>query len=277
LVIIFANIVTMSYGINCKWWDPGMYGMVVGVVTLNLLLVITFIFTMEMQHWKVLGEEDAWTKPAQLMTAQEFDRAIQTGRKYVLLDNVVLDVDPFLKHHPGGQFVIKHNIGRNITKFFIGSYSLEGNLTPGDRRHTHSNYARKIANDLIVGYFDVPQYPTMTVLCKLDSGRTESISNDLKALYFKAAKEQPSFRRFYPGLSMLGRHFNVKKLHFDCCTRQYTICNAMAPAVCEEILRLAAGNENNVIQDPSISRNGFTNSNDGPRGLLNQTKDGVEG
>jgi hypothetical protein len=96
---------------------------------------------------------------------------------------------------------------------------------------------------------------------------TESISNDLKALYFKAAKEQPSFRRFYPGLSMLGRHFNVKKLHFDCCTRQYTICNAMAPAVCEEILRLAGGNENNS----------FTNSNDGPKGLLNQTKDGVEG
>lgn len=164
VVLLFANVVTMTLGINCKWY-PDMIGMVFGVAVLNLLVLGTFLFVMEMNHMHILEQEDAWTMPAKPMSATEFDRAVLTGRKYVLLDNVVLDLEPFMKHHPGGEFVLRQNIGRNITKFFLGSYSLEGNLVPNgpDRRVTHSNYARKIANDLIVGYFESQKYPTSTV------------------------------------------------------------------------------------------------------------------
>jgi hypothetical protein len=43
--------------------------------------------------------------------------------------------------------VIEHNIGRDISKFFYGSYMLETNV----RQHLHSNIARKIANEIIIG------------------------------------------------------------------------------------------------------------------------------
>ena len=51
--------------------------------------------------------------------------------------------------HPGGSFSLKHNVGRDISKFFHGGYSLENiDAVPNI---THSLDARIIANDLIVG------------------------------------------------------------------------------------------------------------------------------
>jgi len=64
---------------------------------------------------------------------------------------MVLDVKDFINHHPGGRFVLTHNIGRDISKFFYGGYSLEGNSgadpKPG---YNHSNYSRMIVNKIIV-------------------------------------------------------------------------------------------------------------------------------
>ena len=42
-----------------------------------------------------------------------------------------------MPNHPGGKFVIEHNIGRDISKFFFGGYSLE--YSSGLHTHTHSN------------------------------------------------------------------------------------------------------------------------------------------
>jgi len=45
----------------------------------------------------------------------------------VILDEMVLDLAPFIDHHPGGKFSLVQNIGRDISKFFYGGYSLENN------------------------------------------------------------------------------------------------------------------------------------------------------
>ena len=55
----------------------------------------------------------------------------------VILDDFVLDVSKFMSEHPGGKFSISHNIGRDISKFFYGGYTLEN--TNGLRPHVHAN------------------------------------------------------------------------------------------------------------------------------------------
>jgi cytochrome b involved in lipid metabolism len=50
----------------------------------------------------------------------------------------VLDVTKFLNEHPGGKFVLEHNIGRDISKYFYGGYSMDGNLTHRAVNHVHS-------------------------------------------------------------------------------------------------------------------------------------------
>ena len=69
----------------------------------------------------------------------------------MILDEFVLDIEGFIGHHPGGKFLLEHNISRDISKFFYGGYSLDGNLGAMPARgYVHSTYARRIVNDLII-------------------------------------------------------------------------------------------------------------------------------
>ena len=61
------------------------------------------------------------------MTEEELEKRIAKGEKLMVLDNMIIDVSSFAYTHPGGQFLIEYNLGRDIGKFFYGSYSLDGN------------------------------------------------------------------------------------------------------------------------------------------------------
>jgi cytochrome b involved in lipid metabolism len=61
----------------------------------------------------------------QEISAAEFSAQVAKGEKLVILEDLVLDVSRFMEEHPGGRFSLEHNIGRDVTKFFIGAYSLE--------------------------------------------------------------------------------------------------------------------------------------------------------
>jgi len=50
---------------------------------------------------------------------------VRSGAKLVILDSYVLDIKNFLNNHPGGRFSVEYNIGRDVSKFFHGGYSLE--------------------------------------------------------------------------------------------------------------------------------------------------------
>jgi hypothetical protein len=166
------------------------------------------------------------------MTPAEFEEACEKGAHYAIVDEVIVDMAPFYKWHPGGVFTLKHNIGQDISKFFHGSYSMEGNLEVKkvDKRVKHSNYARKIVNQLIVAQLDTPGYPVESTICMIDWNKTRNINESTKAFYFKATGPQTSFRSFYPGLSCLGKHFTIKNMSGSVkITRQYTTCNVMDP------------------------------------------------
>ena len=80
------------------------------------------------------------------MKREEFENLVKKGRKLVILDDMVLDVGQFIRHHPGGYFSLNHNIGRDVSKFFYGGYALEGNTEKVQSGHRHGNYARMVVN-----------------------------------------------------------------------------------------------------------------------------------
>lgn len=84
------------------------------------------------------------------MTEEEFEKRVKNGEKLVVLDNMVLDIGGYAYAHPGGAHLINYNVGRDISKFIYGSYALCGNSNDPKAktdRHTHSNVARKVANN----------------------------------------------------------------------------------------------------------------------------------
>ena len=103
------------------------------------------------------------------MKREEFERCVfEEGKNYVLLDDMVVDVTEFKEKHPGGRFVVEHNIGRDVSKFFYGGYSLEGNMgKKPSGGHVHSNYARQIVNMLVVARFEANSAHTELVETKV--------------------------------------------------------------------------------------------------------------
>ena len=73
---------------------------------------------------------------------------------------MVLDVTEYIDYHPGGKFVLKINTGRDISKFFYGGYCLEDNNGPRPASgYNHSNYARMIANSLVIAVYQKETLP----------------------------------------------------------------------------------------------------------------------
>ena len=58
-----------------------------------------------------------------------------------------------MPNHPGGLFSLEANIGRDISKFFYGGYSME-NYSKSAPLNAHSNLARYIVNGLIIACID---------------------------------------------------------------------------------------------------------------------------
>ena len=56
--MIFLAQFAMALGINCKWYDKQMVGMVWGVVILNLAFFFTVLFVFEMNRWSTLDKCD---------------------------------------------------------------------------------------------------------------------------------------------------------------------------------------------------------------------------
>lgn len=89
----------------------------------------------------------------------------------------MLDVGGFKSEHPGGQFLLEHHLGMDISKFFYGGYSLESAMKPW----THTNVARKIVNGLIVASLSTK---TRTVSASIES--TQAVNSGTAVFVMKA-------------------------------------------------------------------------------------------
>ena len=120
------------------------------------------------------------------MTEEEFKERVNAGEKLVILDDLVLNVNGFANYHPGGSFVIEHNIGRDISKFFYGGYAQTGNTRdPKDTvsRLAHSNVAIKIANDLAIARLCEANTPPF--LSTIDLAKTHKVNSTTSTFFFK--------------------------------------------------------------------------------------------
>lgn len=176
------------------------------------------------------------------MTLEQFNDAISRGEKYVILDDLVVNVAGFIAHHPGGKFVIEHNVGLDISKFFYGGYVLEGNINVRNppSGYLHSNYARQVVNKLAVA--QLVREPE-TILCTLDNvdSRFASTSKSTRTVFLNAinkSKKYPQVKRYYNDLSILGKHYLVRSLGNARIFRHYTIANCMVPDVYQELVRV---------------------------------------
>jgi len=105
---------------------------------------------------------------------EEFDclRANSKGLLFVLLNDLILDVTAWADKHPGGRFLIEKTKGTDISRYFYGGYSFETSKQGGSQ-HAHSNYARTIVEDLVIGKLKATREPA-TAYMKVEHKRGEA-------------------------------------------------------------------------------------------------------
>lgn len=72
------------------------------------------------------------------------------GRKVLIMNELVLDVENYIPMHPGGRFVIEKNLGRDISKFYYGGYSILSDFSISV--HVHSRQADVQVYGMIIGH-----------------------------------------------------------------------------------------------------------------------------
>jgi len=70
---------------------------------------------LELRRRVEMKQETPYETPVQTVNSAEFEERVANGEQLVILDDMVLDISDFKGDHPGGQFLIEHCIGRDIS------------------------------------------------------------------------------------------------------------------------------------------------------------------
>lgn len=134
---------------------------------IQLAVLVVIVITFEIWHQRAANTEIPFkaaivSSENRLITSVEFESLIRSGQELVIIDDMVIDVSRFMLQHPGGQFSLRQNIGRDVSKYFHGGYSME-NISKVDN-HRHSRDAQMIVNALTIGrYVDKAETKMMKV------------------------------------------------------------------------------------------------------------------
>ena len=154
---------------------------------------------------------------------------------------MVLDVEKFIDQHPGGRFSIQHNVGRDISKFFYGGYSLENNIGgPPAKGYAHSTFAKIIVCDLAIARYE--HHTVKSTLCRVVEELSRNVNATTKTIIFEniLGDKVHNWRKYYTDIDSIGKHFRVRNMagtDKDCVWRHYTICNSMQPDYYQGLVR----------------------------------------
>jgi hypothetical protein len=98
-----------------------------------------------------------------------------------------------LDEHPGGKFSLEHNIGRDVSKFFHGGYSLENFKKV--KEHRHSNDARMIVRNLIIGTLENHVSTKKMIVKNINRYANISGSGYIKTIEFSECNDSDGYRQ----------------------------------------------------------------------------------
>lgn len=110
---------------------------------------MTFIIFTSESVYQIYQNRDVLLDCETYINEEAFANRIENGEKLVLVEDYIVNIEPFMSKHPGGEFALRHNVGKDVTKFFFGGQALavSSKVAP----HQHSNAAKRILKSLIIG------------------------------------------------------------------------------------------------------------------------------
>lgn len=224
-IIIYSHFVYLT---GLYYFDsivtPVFY---IHIIFLVLMIAIIEVIFQKNSKWNYSDMRSLKELDLKKISIEEFNYMIRQGKKYALFDNYVLDLTWFRHEHPAGSFLIDQNIGKDMGKYFVGSYSMEDSCKP----YTHSSIAGKILKKLVCAELEEPRSPVIIEDRSLDKSydyihglhtlnlidkptnvfyvksKTELIPNVFR---FQLVSKSGKVLSFYPDLELSGRSYIVR-------------------------------------------------------------------
>lgn len=111
------------------------------------------ILLFEIWHQFDRRKEIPFRTPPTKISHHQFMEMVESGHQVAVIDDLVVDMEKYLFYHPGGAFVLTQNVGRDISKYFHGAFSLENMGKNKVHNWYHSTQARRIVNDIAIGRY----------------------------------------------------------------------------------------------------------------------------
>ncbi|CAI2386100.1 unnamed protein product [Moneuplotes crassus] len=221
-------------------------------VFILMILVIEISFRLRFKYMK---KGFIVHKEIRTYSIEEFRSLIKSGKKLALFNDYILDLKSFVSEHPGGSFVLKESIGKDVGKYFYGVSSMENGVAP----YEHSRYAGRIIEKLVIGQLENKYKGEDTLRTSLNESKSLHSDNQSrlvteveenshtytikKKTWITSNVSRISFHsidasvsRIYPGLEMCGKSYSITSLK-NHVTRYYTICNCMGSLIYDEYIR----------------------------------------
>ena len=147
----------------------------------------------------------------------------------------MFDVKSYIDEHPGGAFVMKVCVGKDVGRYLDGSYIIEKNGTC-QKPHLHTNYALGIVKKLAIAKLQKSNY------IRPAKGKTVDDRENDRWQITKAHKRSDNtatydftndaflVKQFFSGVAETGKHFIVTSKVSNV-GRYYTICNFYSQAL----------------------------------------------
>lgn len=140
--LLASGFFALNYGMYYYRTSPKHYSDFPLEIYNGAFFVLLFLGAELWHQYTIKDEQPFVVESKKMMSVEDFQSRIAKGDKLVLLDDMVLDMGPYIDKHPGGRFAMQANIGRDVSKYFYGGYALE-NINPV-KPHKHSNDARRL-------------------------------------------------------------------------------------------------------------------------------------
>jgi NAD(P)H-flavin reductase len=125
-------------------WDINKDGDTSMLIIIYIPLPLLFI-GLEVYHKLFLSRASVPNQKLREMTHFEVMEQVNSGKKLMFADELVIDVTAFVKAHPGGSFLISKNLGEDVGKYMVGCSSYGSKYNPYEHSINSFAIVKKLA------------------------------------------------------------------------------------------------------------------------------------
>eukprot|EP00340_Litonotus_pictus_P003817 CAMPEP_0170522320 /NCGR_PEP_ID=MMETSP0209-20121228/7749_1 /TAXON_ID=665100 ORGANISM="Litonotus pictus, Strain P1" /NCGR_SAMPLE_ID=MMETSP0209 /ASSEMBLY_ACC=CAM_ASM_000301 /LENGTH=735 /DNA_ID=CAMNT_0010809763 /DNA_START=116 /DNA_END=2323 /DNA_ORIENTATION=- len=246
-------LVTGSYLLYQKY-TLGVIFAAISVVLMGLCELM--VLAMSSSKFSMLSKQDKEVHQniKKMTTKQVRELKESQSKKFVLVDNYLVDMDNYLDAHPGGRNLIEDSLYGDVTRFMNGSVPFNSEFPAVEHKMLSLLYAIKLASFAEIKDDDhkIVTHPNGDSVYLHDhmsivgSRITAGVTKEFQ-LKGQTSLRDLSFSRYIPNFSWMGKHFSISSKQLNK-NRLYSIClsaNAVVHA-----------RHNNILNNIEMLENG---------------------